>query len=449
MMRKPYLVFVLLLCCYKQQANAQTQIVDEIIAIVGDHIILRSSVEMEYQQLKSKFDFPADTARCLLLDKQIVEKMMLVRAELDSIPMSDDRVEAELDKRIKSYESQFGGRDVMEQYLGMTVAQIKVENREKIKNQLLIQDVQQTILSEVKVSPTEVRNYFNSIPKDSLPYYSAEAEVGVITRLPKVTPEEKSYAYNTILDLRNRVLQGENFNTLARLYSQDPGSGFKGGELGMFGRNQMVPEFEAAAFRLKPDSISKIIETQYGYHILKLIERKGDMVNVRHILIKPQTVTADLDAAKHFLDSLRFQLQADSIAFEDAARLYNDDETLVMTNGLLSDYSTGSTRIPVDMMEKELFFTIENMKEGELSEPKLFKTQEETLGYRMVYLKRFYPPHTCNMKDDYQKIQELALGRKKQKAMEDWVAKNRQQIYVWVNPKYTNCPLLQKWVEKP
>jgi peptidyl-prolyl cis-trans isomerase SurA len=229
----------------------------------------------------------------------------------------------------------------------------------------------------------------------------------------------------------------------------DPGSAFKGGELGMFGRNQMVPEFEAAAFKLRPDSISKIIETQYGYHILKLIERKGDMVNVRHILIKPQTGSIDLELAKKFLDSLRFQINADSIKFEDAARLYNDDETMKMTNGLLSDYTTGSTRIPADMMEKDLFFTIEGMKEGDISEPKLFKTQEEVLGYRVVYLKKFYPPHRCNLKDDYQKIQEMSLGQKKQKAMEDWVNKNRKDIYVWINPKYAQCPLLQKWVAKP
>ncbi|MSQ79336.1 MAG: peptidylprolyl isomerase [Flavobacteriaceae bacterium] len=427
--------------------NAQT-VVDEIIAVVGENPILRSEIEVEYNQLKDNLgNIRKDSAFCILINKNLNEKLMLHKAQTDSIVVADDRVEAELDKRLKFYIQKFGSEKSMEEYLGKTTQQLKSEYRDKIKNQLRIQEVQQTLLKDVKVSPTDIRVYFSKLPVDSLPYYSAEVELAEIIRNPKVTIDEKQYAYQKIVELREKIVAGKDFALLSSVYSEDPGSAKRGGELGYFGRNEMVPEFEAAAFRLRPDTISKIIETKYGYHIMKLIDRKGERINVRHILIKPSTVEEDLQIQKHFLDSIRSQILLDSITFEDAAKRFSDNEDNKSQGGHLTDQMTGSGRIPVEQLDKETYYMIENMKAGEITGARLSTNEQGEKSYRLVYVKNAYPPHRANLRDDYLRIQQAATESKKQEALETWSKTYRKSSFVRLNPEYRSCDMLRGWVQ--
>ncbi|MEI6880096.1 MAG: peptidylprolyl isomerase [Bacteroidota bacterium] len=445
-MKNIYILITLLLV-FKIDLKAQTSI-DGVIAVVGENIILRSDLEVEYQQLKDNFiGIKKDSALCVILNKILTEKLMLHKAQTDSITLPDERVEAELDKRIRFYLQKFGNEKTMEEYLGKSIPQLKMEYRDKVKNQMKVQEIQQTIIRDVKVSPTDVQHFFATLPKDSLPNYSAEVEVSTIIRLPKVTTDEEVYALQTINELRERIVSKEkSFESMAILYSQDPGSSVKGGELGYFGRNEMVPEFEAMAFKLKPDSVSRVIKSKYGYHILKLIDRKGERINVRHILIKPQTVSEDLELAYKYIDSLRNYITKDSMSFEYAAKKYNDDEDAMKANGgFFTDPVTGSTKVPMEELEKDIYFAIEKLKPHQISEPFLYTTAERTQGYKMVYLKSYSPPHVANLKDDYQKIQQAATENKKQQALDKWIESYKKESYIRISEEWKSCNMLSKW----
>jgi peptidyl-prolyl cis-trans isomerase SurA len=299
--------YILFLVCGTWLSKAQTgAIVDQIAGVVGDNIILQSEIEVEFEQLKKEQAGVRDSFKCEVMRSKLIEKLMLCKAQIDSVEINEDRVDYELEKRIRFFAMQFSngagieqGQKNMEEFYGKPISQIKSDNREKIKQSMLVQEIQGKILKDVKVSPTDIKKYFAELEKtDSLPYYSAEVEVAQIIIEPKVTAEAKAIAYQKILELRNRIISGENFRTLALIYTDDKASASKGGELGFFSRGDMVPEFEATAFKLKPDSVSKIIETKYGYHILQLIDRKGDNINVRHILVRPQLFRSDLSRAK-------------------------------------------------------------------------------------------------------------------------------------------------------
>jgi peptidyl-prolyl cis-trans isomerase SurA len=365
--------------------------------------------------------------------------------------VSEDRVNQELDRRIKYFAMQFGGEKKMEEFYGKTTSQIKEDNREKIKNNLIVTEMQQKALKDVKVSPYDVRKYFNSIPEDSLPYYSAEVEVAQIVMEPKVSEEAKKMAYEKIFDLRQRILNGDNFTTLALIYSEDKGSAVNGGELGFFTRGDMVPEFEAAAFKLKPDSISKIIETKYGYHILKLVDRKGENINVRHILIRPQIFRTDVQRAKELLDSILWLVKIDSLTFEQAAKKYSDDNMTKGNGGFIIDQQNGTTRVPVDELDKAIYFRIENMKAGDISEPELITIDgpDRQQAWRVFYLKSEVKPHIANLKDDYQKYQGLAFREKQQKALTAYVDKAKKSTYIRISPNYALCPQLSEFIVKP
>lgn len=442
------IILTVLLILPMRELISQTQ-VDGIIAWVGSNIILRSDVEVEYQQLAETFQgMRKDSALGIVLNKILTEKLMLLKAQTDSIEIPDERVEGELDKRIRFYIQKFGSERAMEEYLGKSVQQLKFEYREKVRNQMKVQEIQQTLFKDVRVTPTEIRRFFQSIPKDSLPFYSAEAEVGVIVRFPKVTPEEDLYAYEKIKEIREDIIAGrKTFERMAILYSQDPGSSTRGGILDYFGRNEMVPEFEAMAFKLKHDSVSKIVKTKFGYHILKLIDRKGERVSVRHILIKPQTLPSDLQLASRYLDSIINLIIIDSIKFEQAAKKYNDDmDNMKASGGFFTDPSTGSTQVSMEDLDKNIYFAIETLKPGEISKPQPFVSQDQqNSGYRIVFLKSYSAPHTANLTDDYQKIQQAALEKKKQEALENWIISYKKDSFVKIHQDWINLPGLLNW----
>lgn len=425
--------------------------VDQIVAVVGDNIILQSEIEMEFEQLKRQADEAlSDTLKCELLRQKLIERIFLNKAQIDSIPLSEERVDAELEKRIRYFAAQFGGVKPMEEFYGKTVSQIKADNREKIKNGMLVNEMQSKVLKDVKVSPIDIKKYYNEMAaEDSLPFYSAEVEVAQLVIEPKVSKEAKQLAYEKITELRERIINGDNFNSLATLYSDD-GSAAKGGELGFFTRGQMVPEFEAAAFKLKPDTISKVIETKYGYHILKLINRKGDNINVRHILVRPKIFKSDIAAARERMDSIIWQVKIDTISFEKAVKRFSDDNFTKGNGGFITAEQTGSTKIAIDELDKEIYYKLEGLKPGDMTEPELITLPgpDRQQVWRVFYLKSESKPHRANLRDDYQKFQAMAMQRKQQRAMETFMNKTKKDLYIQVNAPYKSCNQVVEFLKK-
>jgi peptidyl-prolyl cis-trans isomerase SurA len=435
--------FTLMLVMHQHlRAQQAGQVIDQIAAVVGNNVIMHSEIVMEFKQLKKEFGQEVhDSFVCSILRQRMLDNVLLHKAIIDSVMIAEDRVEHELERRIRYFAQQFGGIRNMEDFYGKSIAKIKDDNREKIRQNLIITEMQQKALKDVKVSPNDVRKFFNNIPEDSLPYYSAEVEVSQIVYEPKVSDDAKKIAYDKISELRERIINGDNFSTLAIIYSDDKGSAVNGGELGFFTRGDMVPEFEAAAFKLKPDSISRVIESKYGYHILKLVDRKGENINVRHILIRPQIFKSDIQRAKEVLDSIIWMVKIDSMTFENAAKKFSDDPSTKGNGGFITEPNTGTTRIPIDELDQSIYFRIESMNPGDISEPELITIPgpDRQQVWRVFYMKSEIKPHQANLKDDYQKFQALALQDKQAKALNNYIERARKGVYIRVSPLYMDC----------
>jgi peptidyl-prolyl cis-trans isomerase SurA len=434
--------------CQAQPVSGET--IDGIVGVFADKIILHSEIEFEYQQFLKEFpDRRSDTVRCDILKQKLTEKLLSTKAELDSLPLSDERIDGELEQRIQYFARQFGGEKGLEEFYGKSIVEIKQNYRDKIRTSLLMQEMQQKILKDIKVSPTDIKTFFNSIEKDSLPYYSSEVEVAQLIIEPKVSKEAKDIAYQKINELRARLVNGDNFRTIAKIYSDDKGSAVQGGDLGWFGRGMMVPEFEAAAFKTAQDSISKVIETKFGYHIIQPIRRRGDEINARHVLIRPQIYKADIELSREKIDSIVNLIEIDSILFAEAAKKFSTEKRSGARGGFLSNPNNGNTKIPVDELPKDVFLIIQSLKVGEVSRPELTTIQSATgepvKVWRILFLKSESKPHIANLKDDYQKMQMAAEEDKKQKTLNRWIEKNRKQFYVQVADEYKSCPSLQTW----
>jgi peptidyl-prolyl cis-trans isomerase SurA len=427
--------------------------IDGIVGVFADKIILHSEIEFEYQQfLKEYPDKISDTIRCDILKQKLTEKLLSTKAEIDSLPLTDERIDGELEQRIQYFARQFGGEKGLEEFYGKSIAEIKQNYRDKIKTSLLMQEMQQKILKDIKVSPTDIKTYFNAIDKDSLPYYSSEVEVAQLIIEPKVSKEAKDIAYQKISELRTRLINGDNFRTIAKIYSDDKGSAVQGGDLGFFSRGMMVPEFEAAAFKTPQDSISKIVETKFGYHIIQPIKRRGEEVNARHVLIKPQIYKADIEESRVKIDSIINLIKSDTISFVEAAKKFSTEKRTGARGGFLSNPQNGNTKIPIDELPKDIFLIIQNLKPGDMSNAELTTIQnaqgEAVKVWRIIFLKSESKPHIANLKDDYQKMQIAAEEDKKQKTLARWIEKNRKQFYVQVADEYKTCPSLQSWESK-
>jgi len=304
----------------------------------------------------------------------------------------------------------------------------------------LVQNMQQKITAEAKITPSEVSKFFNNIPTDSLPYIGSEYTIAHITQTPKVSKESRMEARSKIEMIRERVMKGEKFSTLALLYSEDPGSARKGGELGFVPRGTFVSEFEELAFSLEKGKVSEIIQTQFGYHFMEIIERRGDDINVRHILIIPKLTEEDLTKAKTALDSVYSLLQSsDTLTFGQAANMFSDDEYTNKSDGLIINYQTNATKFEADQMDKNTFFVIDKLKVGEYSKPVPWQTPDGQDAYRILYLQKRTEPHRANLVEDYGRIQEAALAKKKENIMKDWIAEYTSKTYIKLEEEYLKC----------
>lgn len=422
------------------------RVLDEIVAVVGENIITRSELEAEYAQAKESMNYFEGDLKCEILNQLIVQKLYLHKGDLDSTYADDARVDAEVDRRIQYYAGQIGGEANLEKYLGKTIAEYKAQMRDKIAQQMVSQQVQQMLIADVKASPTDVRKYFATIPKDSLPKFGKEVEIGMVAMKPEPSAYARKYALEDITKLRQSIIDGKyTFDMAARLNSDDKTTAVNGGELGYFSRGQMVSSFERAAFRLPEDSISEVIETKYGYHILQLIDRKGEKVNVRHILLKPLIVNSDFERLKGEMDSLITALKEGKMTMCAVASKNSVDVETKDNCGYFTDRNTGANLVPVDGLDPIIAAMAERMKVGEYSIPEKYQDYDGTLGYRFFVLSRIVLAHTANLKEDYQKIQNLALEKKQEDTVNEWVEEYKQSVYVWIDEKYVGCKELSTW----
>ena len=437
--------FALIFGFFSQLAFAQEEtgfVVDEIVAKVDNHIILKSEIDRMYQDYLTNGNAPSQQARCEILALITRNKLMLAKAEIDSVVVLDAEVDANTQRRMDMILAQSGRTpDELETIYGKPLEQIRAELRDQVREQMIVQKMEEEITADLAVTPAEVKRFFGRIPKDSLPYFSASVEVAQIVKEAKTSAEQKAITRNQLLDIRSRILAGEDFATLAKKFSNDPSVLSNNGEMGWVGRGRMVPEFEAMAFRLKPGEVSMPFESPFGMHIMQLIERRGNEYNSRHILISPKPSEEDLAQASSFLDSLRTLIVNDTLKFEKAAKEHSDDVATKGNGGFFSD-PDGGMRLTVDELDPVVFFRIDSMKVGQISKPIVYRTDEGKDAVRILYYKSRIAPHQASLADDYHKIQVAALNEKKNKVLEQWFLKARQDVFINIDRAYDYCGIL-------
>lgn len=446
MIKKATGLLTLIMFIALRSLTAQPQVIDRIIAVVGKNMILESDVEAQYLQyrMQGMIEGSAASVKCQLLENMLFEKLLQNQAELDSVEVTDSEVEQSMDERLRYFISQFGSQEKLEEFYQKTIVEIKAEFRELIRNQLMVKKIQEQITENVFVTPSEVKEFYRSIPKDSIPLINAKVEMAHIVRTPPISMEQKVIIKEKLRDLRRRVVNGENFATLAILYSEDPGSAAKGGEIGFYGRGELYPEYEAVAFKLEEGEISEIIETRAGFHIVQLIERKGDYVNTRHILLMTKASPLDLEAARVELDSVYNLIQNGEISWDDAVKKFSDDPGR-NNGGMIVNPYTGATKFEMDNLEPQLSFAINRLEAGQISRAIPTKTDEGKEAFHLVKLINRTEPHRANLEDDYDFIQELALQQKQQKKLEEWVSHNVGNAYIMINDDYKGCQFEFDW----
>ena len=431
------------LAANRAMAQGQGTAIDKIVAKVDKHIVLLSELEASYLQQLSNGGQSGENVKCEILQGLVVNKVLLAKAEIDSVIVDDKRVDSELDRRMQYYEMQFGSREKIEQAYGKSVEQLKTELRKALQEQMTAQQMQDEITKNVKITPSEVKKFFNSIPKDSIPYFPTEVEVGHIVKTATVSKAQKAQTRAKLNEIRERIVTGgEDFEALAKVHSDDPGSGPNGGNLGYSKRGAMVPQFEAAALKLKPGEISQVIESEFGFHIIQLIDRRGNEYNSRHILIRPSYAEVDLTEAQNYLDSLRTRILNDSISFAKAAKEYSDDKMTSSSGGLFVDPNSNSTKIFAENLDPVVYMTIDTMQVGNITTPIAYRTDDGKSAMRIVYYKTKINPHYANLRDDWQKIYNAALGEKKNKIINEWFIKARNDVSIIVDDEYDKCNLV-------
>ncbi len=442
--KKWFLAVAMFALAHSVVAQEEGFVVDEIIAKVDNYIVLKSELERAYQDYITNGGTPNDRVRCQYLALLVRGKLMMAKAEIDSVVVLDMEVDANTKQRMDMILSQSGKTvDELESIYGKTMEQIRLELREQIREQMIVGRMEDHITDGIKVTPSEVRRFFNRIPKDSLDYFSASVEVGQIVKVAEVNEAQKNVTKGQLMELRNRILAGEDFDKLAREFSDDPSVTGNNGNMGWVGRGRMVPEYEAMAFRLKPGEISMPFETSFGFHIMQLIERRGNEYNSRHILISPRPSEDDLAKATRYLDSLRTKVLNDTITFERAAKEYSDDVETKGNGGFFSDRES-NTRLLVDELDPVIFFTVDTMKVGAISKPIVYRTDEGKDAVRILYYKSRIPPHQASLDQDWTRIQNATLNHKKDRALQKWFQKARKDVFISIDEEYDFCGILDE-----
>lgn len=442
-------LFILLLFFIPSAVVAQQPVkLEKIVGIVGDRIVLQSDIETAFLDAQKQNPSLDASAKCDILEQTLGQKILAEQADRDSLVVSDEEVEGVLENRIRSFIERFGSEKKLEQVSGKSIYQLKDEYRPVFREQLKAERMQQQLMSQVKVTPDDVRSFYNQMPKDSLPYYPSTVEIGQIIMAPKISTEVEVYARKKLEDIRKDIVEGKSsFDVMAGIYSEDPGSRDKGGDLGLVTREQMVPEFSAAAFRLKTGEISKIVKTEFGYHIIEMVARQGENANLRHILVKPLVTSGDVKKTMKNADSLRAELMSGKISFSRAVKDFSSDKQSKLTGGIVSNPYTGSTFLEMSQLDPTAALELKDMKVGEYSKPHEYQTPTGDKTVRIIYLRTQTKPHKANLQDDYSKIQGVALAQKQNEFLFKWLQKKIPTFYVKVAKEYHDCPNVSKWVK--
>ena len=439
-MKKILFIAALISIVGVSHAQPKGTLVDGVAAVVGKNIVKYSDIERSFAQMRLRSGMnDAEANRCAILENLILTQLLVHKGEVDSVEVREEEVAQYLERFLENDLMQYGSKEGIRQATGFTYDELKEQYDRMIRTNLLSRSVEYTITDGVKVTPAEVTEFFNSLPADSLPMMPERYEFSEIVIEPTIPEAERDRVRTELAELRERVIKGESFSMLAALYSQDPGSARKGGELGFFSRGKMVAEFESAAFSLKPGEVSPIIETQFGFHIIQLIERRGNTVNARHILIIPKVSSEDLLRTRMQLDSIASEIRAGHISFEDAAKQYSTAPN-AKQGGTVSNPNDASNRFDAEALKESYFAVgIPGMDVGDISNATAFKTEDNRDAYRIVRLNRKYPAHKANLTDDYDNIYNAALAAAKQKRMLEWARKQVKSTYIRLADEFKGC----------
>ena len=437
-MKKYLILFIFTILCYTIQA--QKNVVDKIVAIVGDEIILKSDIENAFLQeqgrgyISSSSDYKTE-----ILEQQLIQKLLMAQAVIDSVIVSESEVENAVSSQIEHFINNIGSKEHLEDYFGKPLQAIKDDMRNPMREKLITEEMQQKIIEKIRITPSEVRNYFKQIPKDSLPEMPDRFEIQQITIQARISDAEKERIRTQLRDFRDQILKGEKtFSTLAVLYSEDPQSAIRGGELGYFPKSNLDPAFAEAAFNLKPGRISKIVESEFGFHIIQLIDRQGDKVNARHILLRPKINEKEKEEALLRLDTIRQQIVDGKITFEEAAFYFSNDKKTKNNGGLFANPYTAEAKIARADIPGEMARVVNQLKNGEISAPFTTHSEKGSEEYKIIKIKAFYPKHKANLEDDWQNFELMLTQSKQMEKFEKWIKEKQQNTYIHIDQDYRN-----------
>lgn len=443
-------VFIFLMIVLTGRVSGQ-KVVESVVGIVGNDVIYLSEVESQVLQQKSMGDrTPIPDLRCRIYEDLLVQKLFLDQARIDSLFVSDENVENDLNMRLNNFIRTAGSEQKLEEYFNKSMIEIRRDLRKVIKSQLLTREMQGNIASGISVTPGDVRRFYNALPVDSLPLVGAKVEISIIQATPPDMDESKIAARQKLLDLRSRILAGESFSALAILYSEDPGSAPKGGEIGFLTREELTKPYADAAWSLNKNTVSRVIESEFGFHIIQLIDRRGEMVNTRHILIKPKVTVDQTIRASARLDSISDLIRKDSITFANAALYLSTDKETRLNGGKMvkEDPSERVNLFALEELPKELYEVVRKLKVGEISDSFRTTDSKGNTVFRIVRLDSEIPAHRVNLKDDYQELYNSALLRKQNSIYEGWITRKMATTYIKISDEYKSCSFVNKgWLK--
>jgi peptidyl-prolyl cis-trans isomerase SurA len=447
MMRNTILIISLLLSVTVQKTQAQAKIIDEVIAVLGDKKILYSDIEKGILQLKEAGEPVGENTRCNILEQMLVQKLLLNQAEIDSIEVTDSQVETELDTRMKYFINMYGTQEKLESYWNKSVIEIKQDTREEVREGLLSREMRRKITEGLSVTPSEVRAYYRSLPQDSLPYINAEVEYNQILIYPKSSEQAVIDVREKLLAIRERIMKGESFITLAVVNSED-GTAVRGGDIGWIAKSELDPEYAKAAFALKKGAISRIVESSFGFHIIQCLDKTEDRIHTRHILIKPKMTYAERQSSIVKLDSIVRLVRLDSLDFEKAAIQYSEDKDSKLSGGQAVNIQRGGVRWSLDEFEPAEYAIVNRLKIGEISEPYESRDNQGRPAFKVIWLKNRTNPHVGNLKDDYNLFKTRTLQIKENERVNTWVEDKVKTTYIRISDTYSSCPYtLKGWIK--
>ena len=448
---KGILIFFILNSCILLSQETGN-VVDKIVAQIGNQIILMSDVESQKQQVIQSGLDPLNINTCQILEQLMANELLLDQALLDSISVSDEQVDAEMENRLRLLEEKFGSREKLETFYGETTNKIKDKFRVQIRNKILMQEMERKLVQGISITPKDVGAFFKSIPNDSVPFINMKLSFQQIVYYPKITKDDKKRAYDILSEVRTAIVDnGKSFETQARINSDDPGSASKGGKIEA-SAGMMVPQFESTVFQLKVGEISEIIESPYGYHIIKLISRKGQDYTCLHILKIPEYSPEAIDDASNRMDTCYQLLKENKITWNDAVLRFSNDESTKQNQGIITNPITGDQTWDMEdlnQVDQQIYVLTEAMEKGDYTKPNLYiDIYERKQGFRIVRLSERYSPHIANLQDDYSLIKRAAENDKKQKIIQNWIKSKIGNAYIRIDDEYKNCNFSNNWILK-